>query len=240
MVALGAGAAFQTVDLVVRGVRAGNIPVANFPESLCFLAWLIALAGLVLMVRFRMAVIGAFVGLAVTIAASVAWATMRETRLVLPEALRSVWLPIHVTAAFLGYTMFVLAAAVSITYLIYERRLKAKRPVGRRDDHQPSLEKLDRFNYHLLGWGFLMLSLAMVTGAIWADATWGHFWSWEPMESWSLVIWVMYAALLESRRSVGWRGKRAAALTIVVFTLLISSYVGMSLVFPGKHSGTFG
>ncbi len=237
---LGAGAILQGFDLAGRGLQAGNIPVTNFAESLSFLAWLTALAGMVLIVRFQMAVIGAFVGPAVTVAVAVAALMMKSGRLVLPATLRSVWLPIHVTLAFLGYSMFVLAASVSLVYLVYESRLKAKRPAGPGGERAPSLEKLDRINYHLLGWGFLMLSLAMLSGAVWAYATWGHFWSWEPKESWSLVIWVLYAALLESRLTVGWRGRRAAALTIVVFTVLVGSFVGVSLIFPGKHGGSFG
>src|SRR5712692_229809 len=131
-------------------------------------------------------------------------------------------------------------AGVSLVYLVYESRLKAKRPLGPPDERAPSLEKLDRINYHLLGWGFLMLSLAIVSGAIWADATWGHFWSWEPQELWSLVIWLLYAALLESRLTAGWRGRRVAALTIVVFTVLVGSFLGVSLINPGKHGGSFG
>ena len=79
-----------------------------------------------------------------------------------------------------------------------------------------------------------MLSLAIVSGAIWADATWGHFWIWEPQESWSLMIWLLYAGLLESRLAAGWRGRRAAALTIAVFTVLLGSFLGVSLAFPGQ------
>jgi cytochrome c-type biogenesis protein CcsB len=237
---LAGGAGLQTIDLVWRGLQAGNIPVTNFAQSLCFLAWLTALAGLVLIVRFRMPVIGAFVAPIVFVALSVAVATMSQRRLVMPYSLRSAWLPIHVTLAFVGYALFVLAAGVSLVYLIYERRLKAKRPLIPNDERTPSLEKLDRVNYHLLGWGFLMLSLAIITGAIWADATWGHFWSWEPQESWSLVIWLLYAALLESRLTAGWRGRRVAALTIVVFTVLVGSFLGVSLITPGKHGGSFG
>ena len=239
-IALAVGAVFHALDLGARGIQAGNIPVANFAESISFLAWLIALIGLVLIVRLRMAVIGAFVGPIVTIASLVALMTMQNTHLVLPESLRSVWLPIHVTLAFLGYSMFVLAAAVSLVYLIYESKLKAKRMMRPAHIDVPSLEKLDRINYRLLVWGFLMLSLAIISGAIWADATWGHFWNWEPVESWSLVIWILYAALLESRLTVGWRGRRAAALTIVVFTVLVGSFVGVTLAFPGKHGGSFG
>ncbi len=238
--ALALGAVFHAFDLVARGIQAGNMPVSNLQQSLSFLAWLTAVIGVVLIVRLRMEVIGAFVSPIVAVATLVAMVTMRTSHLVLPQSLKSVWLPIHVTLAFLGYSMFVLATAVSLVYLVLESRLKAKRQKGRASGDLPSLEKLDRINYRLLGWGFLMLSLAIVSGAIWADATWGHFWSWEPVESWSLVIWVLYAGLLESRLTVGWRGRRAAALTIVMFTVLLGSFVGVNLAFPGKHGGTFG
>ncbi len=238
--ALGAGAVFHALDLVARGIQTGNIPVANFAEALSFLAWLIALITLVLIVKFRMAIIGAVIGPVITVATLVALMTMQTTRLVLPESLRSVWLPIHVTLALLGYSMFVLAAAVSLIYLVYESKLKAKRTLRPANSDVPSLEKLDRINYRLLGWGFVLLSLAIVSGSIWADAIWGHFWNWEPVESWSLVVWFLYAGLLESRLTVGWRGRRAAALTIVVFTVLVGSFVGVILASPGKHGGTFG
>jgi cytochrome c-type biogenesis protein CcsB len=237
---LAAGAVSHAFDLTARGLQAGNIPVTNFAESLSFLAWLVALAGLVMIVRFQMAVIGAYVGAAVTVALVASSLTMRGGRFVIPATLRSVWLPIHVTLAFLGYALFVLAATVSLVYLAYEKRLKAKLPMDPAEARAPSLEKLDRINFHLLGWGFVLLSFAILSGAVWADATWGHFWSWESKESWSLAIWILYAALLESRLAIGWRGRRAAALTIVVFTVLVGSFVGLSLIFPGKHGGSFG
>jgi cytochrome c-type biogenesis protein CcsB len=238
--ALGAGAGLQTADLIVRGVQAGNIPVTNLAQSLIFLAWLVAVAGLGIILRLKMQVIGAFVAPVVTVVLTIAAVMTQPGRLSMPDSLRSAWLPVHVTLAFLGVALFVLAAGVSVVYLIYEKRLKAKRVLGPTDSRAPSLEKLDRINYHLLGWGFLMLSLAIGTGAIWADATWGHFWSWEPQETWSLAIWILYAALLESRLTVGWRGRRVAALTLVVFTILIGSFLGVSLLTPGKHGGNFG
>jgi cytochrome c-type biogenesis protein CcsB len=237
---LAAGAALHGFDLVIRGVHVGNIPVATFAQSLSFLAWITALAGLLLIVRVGMTAIGTYVTAAVTIAFGAATALMKQGRFVLPAALQSAWLPIHVTLAILGYALFVLAASVSLVYLAYESRLKAKRPMGEGAGRGVSLEKLDRINFHLLAWGFLALSLAIVSGAIWADATWGHFWSWDPKESWSLVIWILYASLLESRLAAGWRGRRAAALTVVAFVVLVGSLVGVTLVFPGKHGGNFG
>jgi cytochrome c-type biogenesis protein CcsB len=238
--ALAGGVALQSADLLVRGLHVGNVPVMNLAQSLAFLTWLTALAGLVLILRLKLQVIGAFVAPLAAIVLAIAAAMTRPGRIVMPDSLRSAWLPVHVTLALLGYALFVLAAGVSVVYLIYEKRLKAKRILGPADNRAPSLEKLDRVNYHLLGWGFLLLSLAIITGAMWADATWGHYWSWEPLETWSLVIWLLYAALLESRLTVGWRGRRVAALTLIVFSILIGSFIGVSLLTPGKHGGNFG
>ena len=151
---LGAGAVLQTGDLLMRGIQAGNVPVTNFAQALVFLAWLTAIAGLVIIVRFRMPVIGVYVGPIVIVALGLGASTMRHARLTMPQSLRSAWLPVHVTFALLGYALFVLAAIVSLVYLVYERRLKAKRPLLPADGRTPSLEKLDRINYRLLGWGF--------------------------------------------------------------------------------------
>jgi cytochrome c-type biogenesis protein CcsB len=237
---LGVGAALQTGDLLSRGLQAGNVPVTNFGQALIFLGWLTAIAGLIVILRWRMPVIGVYVAPIVMVVLAVGAATIQTARLAMPQSLRSAWLPVHVTFALLGYALFVLAAIVSVVYLVYERRLKAKRPLLPSDERAPSLEKLDRISYRLLGWGFLMLSLAIATGAIWADAIWGHFWSWDPAETWTLLIWFLYAGLLESRLTVGWRGRRAATLTIAVFTVLVGSFVGVSLLANGKHGGNFG
>jgi cytochrome c-type biogenesis protein CcsB len=237
---MGAAVLFHTLDLFVAGFGAGNIPVTNFAQSLSFLAWLTAIVSFVLIVRMRVQVLGAFVAPGVLAGLGAAMLLMRRGRLVIPETLRSAWLPVHVTLAFLGDALFVVAAGVSVAYLVYESRLKSKRPLAAPGQPTPSLEKLDRINYRLLGWGFVMLSLAIVSGAMWADATWGHFWSWEPQESWSLVTWLLYAGLLESRIAAGWRGRRSAALTLAVFVVLLGSFLSVSLLFPGKHGGTFG
>jgi cytochrome c-type biogenesis protein CcsB len=237
---LGAAVLFHMLDLVIGAHKAGNIPVTNFAQSLSFLAWLTAIVSFVLMLRTRMQVLGAFVAPGVLAAVGAAMLLTRDGHLEIPDSLRSAWLPVHVTLAFLGEALFMVAASVSVAYLVHESRLKAKRPMSPAEQPMPSLEKLDRINSRLLGWGFMMLSLAIVSGALWAEASWGHFWSWEPRESWSLITWLLYAGLLESRIAAGWRGRRAAALTLAVFTVLLGSFLSVSLLFPGKHGGSFG
>jgi len=91
----------------------------------------------------------------------------------------------------------------------------------------------------VLAWGFALLTLGIVTGAVWAEYVWGAFWVWEPRPVLSLVTWVMYALLLHYR-TAGWRGRRAAALTIACFIVLVGSFFGVKLLFPGRHGGEFG
>ena len=88
-------------------------------------------------------------------------------------------------------------------------------------------------------WGFSLFTVAIVTGAVLAKAAWGRFWSWEPVEVWSAVTWTLYAVLLHYRMA-GWRGRKAATLTIVGFAVLLFSFFSLSVVFPGKHGVHFG
>jgi cytochrome c-type biogenesis protein CcsB len=146
---------------------------------------------------------------------------------------------VHVTAAFLGNAVLTLAFCVSLVYLFRERQLKEKR-IGGLSSRLPSLEALDALNYRALVWGFPLLTLGIVTGALFAKHTWGQFWSWEEREVFSLITWFVYAALLEARMVVGWRGRRAATVTIVGFAVLFVSFVFGHMIFPGgKHGGSF-
>ena len=129
---LGAAVLFHTLDLVIGARNAGNIPVTNFAQSLSFLAWLTAIVSFILISRMRMQVLGAFVAPGVLAAAGAAMLLSHSGRMVIPDSLRSAWLPVHVTFALLGYALFVLAAIVSLVYLVYEWRLKAKRPTDAR------------------------------------------------------------------------------------------------------------
>jgi cytochrome c-type biogenesis protein CcsB len=154
----------------------------------------------------------------------------------LPPHLQSVWLSVHVTLAFLGNAVLALASAVSIVYLVHERELKVKR-VGRFWKRLPSLETLDQLNYRALLWGFLLLTLGIVTGALWGKQSWGRFWSWDEREIFSLVTWFLYAGLLEARMVAGLRGRRAATVTIVGFAAVLVSFMVAHSVMPGARVG---
>ena len=136
---LGAAVLFHTLDLVIGALKAGNIPVTNFAQSLSFLAWLTAIVSFVVMLRMRMQVLGAFVAPGVLAAVGAAMLLTRRGRLVIPDSLRSAWLPVHVTLAFLGDALFVVAAGVSLAYLVYESAFEGEAPAvaSRADDAEP-------------------------------------------------------------------------------------------------------
>ena len=233
---LAAAAALHGFEIAAHSFAIGHIAVTRFDEGLSFLAFSLAILYLLLDRRHVLAVLGAVITPLASLLMLVS-VLVSSGATQLPPALRSAWLPVHVTLAFLGNAVFALAFATSLVYVFEDSRLKAKRPGRRR--LLPSLERLDDLNHRLLSWGFPLLTLGIVTGAIWAHFAWGEFWSWEARETWSLVTWSLYAILLHGR-SVGWRGRRAAALTIFGFAVLLVSFVGVNVFFPGRHGGSFG
>jgi cytochrome c-type biogenesis protein CcsB len=122
-----------------------------------------------------------------------------------------------------------------IMYLIQEYQIKSKK-LGSFFNRLPSLQTLDSINHYALMYGFPFLTLGMVTGAIYAQYALGSYWRWDPKEVWSLITWLLYAALLHERLTVGWRGRRAAVMSIVCFLVLLFSFIGVSLWMSDYHS----
>lgn len=237
MFGLGAGFGAHGISILLRSFAAGHPAFTTEYEALSFFAWLTVGVYLVAQGRYRLPAVGAVVAplaFTVTLAAFAFYSGVRE----LPPNLRSAWLPVHVTAAFLGNAVLALAFCVSLVYLVRERQLKEKR-IGGLSSRLPSLEALDALNYRALAWGFPLLTLGIVTGALFAKHTWGRFWSWEEREIFSLITWLLYAGLLQGRMVAGWRGRRAATVTILGFAVLLVSFMFGHMMFPGKHGGSF-
>lgn len=227
--------AMHAAALAIRAGTLGYESLFPFQEGLSLIACLAVGLFLAISVRTDFSVVGA-------LAAPIAFlfslsAYFFETGSHSgPAALRSVWLPAHVAPAFIGYATFTVAFCLSVTYVVQERQLKARRK-GDLFRRLPPLETLDRLNYRFITWGFALFTLALMTGSLLAKETWGSMWSWEPVQVWSLTTWLLYALLVQAR-TIGWRGRRAALLTIVAFVLLVASFAGLNLIFPGKHGGT--
>jgi cytochrome c-type biogenesis protein CcsB len=99
-----------------------------------------------------------------------------------------------------------------------------------------SADILDEITYKGIAIGFPLLTLGIITGAIWADSAWGTYWSWDPKETWSLITWFAYALYLHSRLMRGWRGVKTAILSLIGFISVVFTYLGVNLLLSGLHS----
>ena len=231
---LGGGFAVHTLALILRYVEAGYTPVTNLHESLSFFSWAIVGVYFILFWKYRVDSLAAFVSPMAAVLIILASFFPKDILPVAP-VLDSFWLPLHVTLAFIGDAMFALAFAAGVMYLIQERQIKSKK-IGAFYHRLPALKVLDDLSYRCLTFGFPLLTLGIITGSVWAESAWGSYWSWDPKETWSLITWFLYAALLHGRLTVGWRGRRAAIFAIVGFAALVFTFLGVNLLLSGLHS----
>ena len=148
---------------------------------------------------------------------------------------KSGWVILHVGSLFLANALFALAFSVGIMYLLQERHIK-KKNFGFLYERLPSLERLDSIAHYCLMSGFPLMTAGLITGFAYAAIVWHSPWNWDPKEILSLVTWIIYAVLVHERLAVGWRGRRAAWLSILGFSAILLTFVGASLLLSGHHS----
>jgi HemX protein len=155
-----------------------------------------------------------------------------------PEVLRPM-VTIHIVTALLGVALFAIAALVAIMYLLQEREVKGKR-FGALFSRLPSLAALDQLNQRLVRSGFVVYTLALLTGSGMAKVVWKSAWQWDPQQISSLVIWILYAAMVQLRHT-GWHGRRFALLTVAAFGLVVGSMITLNVLPDGttRHGGDF-
>ena len=228
------GALVQLVGFIAEFVRVGHTPVTNMHESLAFSAWCLVVLYLFFDLRYRLSVMGAFSSVLAVITMLGSGIAPKAVEPLNP-ALNSWWFPLHVTFAFLGNAAFALAFGAGVMYLLQDKMLKSKR-FSTLYYRLPSLDTLDNINYRALSLGFPLMTLGIITGAAWAESVWGTYWSWDPKETWALMTWFVYAALLHGRLSIGWRGRRAAIFAIIGFACLLFTFLGTNLLLNGMHT----
>jgi cytochrome c-type biogenesis protein CcsB len=229
---VGNGAGFFLRWMESHQMGHGRIPLTNQYESMVLFAWATASVYLLLELRYRNRIIGAFVAFIPFLSLGLGSLLFDTTIRPLVPALQSNWLTAHVITCFLGYAAFAASFGVSLLYMVRQRL----DPEGRMAKVLPSEDLLDHLNYRAIATGFPFLSLGIITGAIWADVAWGTYWSWDPKETWSLITWLIYAAFLHARLSRGWRGKRAAVLSVIGFAATLFTYFGVNFLLSGLHS----
>jgi len=227
----------NTAGIILRWVESyqmniGHAPLSNMYESMIFFGWMIMGLYLVLEWRYKNRVIGAF-ALPVVFLVMAYAALSPETIRPLVPALKSNWLIAHVSTCFIGYAAFALAFGISIMYVLKS---------SYRDSGKPFIEKLPDFdileelNHQMVLFGFLFLSVGIITGSVWANSAWGSYWSWDPKETWSLITWLIYAFLLHVRLMRGWQGKSVAWISIAGFGAVLFTFFGVNYLLSGLHA----
>jgi ABC-type uncharacterized transport system permease subunit len=206
--------------------------------GLAFIAFLAAGAYLLLQRFYRIPSMGAFVTPLIVVVLLPALFGAPGRPEVPPETLRQPTLTVHIFAAAGGLAVFGIAAGVALMYLLQEREVKGKR-FGALFSRLPSLDTLDRLTQRLVRAGFLVFSVALVTGTLVAKGVWKSAWEWDPQQVSSLVVWLLYGGLVQLRHT-GWHGRRYAWITVAGFLLVIGSMVGLGSI-PGatRHGGTY-
>ncbi len=210
----------------------GHIPVSNLYEVFILFSLITALIYLYYEKRYETRQLGGFVLLVISAAVGfILWYTFdRQADGIQPlvPALQSYWMKIHVPANFIGYGAFSLAAAVGGAYVLAARGVLASR--------LPPLEVLDDLMYKAIAVGFAFFTIATILGAMWAAEAWGGYWSWDPKETWALIVWLNYAAWLHLRLVKGLRGTLPAWWALIGLLVTTFAFLGVNMFLSGLHS----
>jgi cytochrome c-type biogenesis protein CcsB len=223
--------------IVTRGLAAERWPWGNMYEFLTAITFAAVTAFLVVLWRFQARFLGAFVSLAAVVGLGVANIWLYDSVGPVVPALNSYWIAIHVSAAIVATGAFTIGGASTILYL-FKIRQEARAAAGGGGflDRLPGSDVLDRLSVRVTMFAFPIWTAAIIMGAIWADEAWGRYWGWDPKEIWSFVTWVVYAAYLHARATAGWKGRKAAVLSLIGFAALLFNFFGVNYMFSGLHS----
>ncbi|HJV66848.1 MAG TPA: cytochrome c biogenesis protein CcsA [Geomonas sp.] len=158
------------------------------------------------------------------------YGVMRQPGLTpLAASLKTGWLYIHVYFAWLTFCSYSLAMAAGVFYLLKKKSLGSgeSHPVY---DKFPSLERLDELIFRYVVFGFITDSIMLVAGSIWAEGLWGSYWNWDPVETWSLISYLVYGSVIHLRVTLGWRDQRQAWLVIAALSTVVISFFGVNFV----------
>jgi len=235
----GWGWMLNTLALILRTINAGRLPLVNGYEFLIAFVWAIVLFYLWFEYRYKIQTVGLFI-------MPIVWLLMAYVAVAMPDsqkaiaplmpALKSNWLSVHVATAILAYGAFAISFGLALMYLLKESWADKNIKVDGLLYHLPPLEVLDEISYQFITLGFFLLSIVIVSGAIWAEQAWGSYWSWDPKETWSLITWMIYGACLHARQTYEWRGHRAILLAVIGFAAVLFTFFGVNYLLSGLHS----
>jgi cytochrome c-type biogenesis protein CcsB len=246
------GFVFQTYALGIRWFYAGHPPWINTYEITSFFAWAIVGTYLIVNVKSNYKAFGVIVAPLAFVLMGFASLQPKNPEPLVP-ALQSVWLLIHVPLTILAYCGFVLSFVASILYLfkdtemhstdassnvrsfynnVMEKGATTSTSVKTSQSLQKlTLAQLDDLSYKGVAFAFPLLTIGIITGAIWANLAWGSYWSWDPKETWSLITWLVFLIYLHGRIS-NWDARISAYISVFGFLSVVFTFLGVGYVLP--------
>lgn len=252
------------LTLCIRWISNQYFPLSNLYESLIFLSWSITFIQILLENRTKNRLVGSIsIPLVMLIIAFTSFSLPDELKMASPlvPALRSNWLMMHVTVMILSYATLILGSLLSILFLIistdevvkiqgnsnnssnkilleykFINNIKVLKLKDSTVNRINLMQAIDNLSYRTIGFGFPLLTIGIISGAVWANDAWGTYWSWDPKETWALVTWITFAIYLHSRLDKQRNGKRPALIASFGFVIIWICYLGVNFLGKGLHS----
>ncbi|WP_039802122.1 c-type cytochrome biogenesis protein CcsB [Nocardia araoensis] len=225
--------------IVLRGFATHRFPLGNMYEFVTMATAAAVLVGIALLREQRYRAMWVFLLVPVLILLFLAGTVLYADAAPVVPALKSFWLPVHVTIVSVGSGVFLFAGVASMLFLYRLRQPDGQESaniLGAIARRLPDARTLDRLAYKATIIGFPLFGAGVILGAIWAEAAWGRFWGWDPKETCSFIAWVLYAAYLHARATSGWRDTKAAWINIAAFVAMLFNLFIINMVISGLHS----
>ncbi|ABG93839.1 MULTISPECIES: c-type cytochrome biogenesis protein CcsB [Rhodococcus] len=226
-------------SIVLRGFATERFPLGNMYEFVTMACAAALVVGLALLSKPAYRSMWVFLLVPVLILMFLAATVLYADAAPVVPALRSYWLPIHVTIVSVGSGVFLVSGIASLLFLLRMRYPRGEEGTGvfaRIAERLPDAQTLDRLAYKTTIIGFPLFGAGVILGAIWAEAAWGRFWGWDPKETVSFIAWVIYAAYLHARATSGWRDTKAAWINVAGFVAMLFNLFIINMVVSGLHS----
>jgi ABC-type transport system involved in cytochrome c biogenesis permease subunit len=225
---------FLTLDLLISLVSSSTLINPGSRDFLSLCAWSVCAVYLALQFKTKTRVLGAFISPFIMLFMIVA-AGEASGKTLLPQNLQNWLTAMHLFCVIMGEALFIIASCAGLMFIIQNGLLK-NRKLSKTSRLLPSLNDLDRINHICLLWGFPVLSVGIIAGAVFAEINWKTGWLTDPKIIWTFAGWIIYGFLLHQRLAIGWKGYRMAVISGVAFILLLLSYGSVRICFSTLHN----
>ena len=238
------------IYLAVRWFVGSYFPISNLYESILFLTWVLTCILVVGELKTKSRILGSIISpitlLLVSFATLTLPSSMQKISPLVP-ALQSNWLMMHVSMMMASYAVLLAGTLFSILYLIVNniiqnndnQNLSNDVEINRQFKRKFFIENLDLWSYKLITFGFPILTIGIISGAVWANEAWGSYWSWDPKETWALITWLTFSAYLHSRLIQRASKENSAKVAAIGFLIIWICYLGVNFLGQGLHSYGF-